>query len=124
SGFVLCICICEVDEAWGEVVPGQGLADTRFCRKAHTSTGGQDPSAVARARCQGNGSLPLDGPPPRPILKLTGRKDGLQRTVRRNLCRRRRLNIRTDCRVARFGLIDRRAQDVDFSLILAHSYKM
>src|SRR5262249_44011422 len=44
---------------------------------------------------------PLDVRRPAPDSSCLGVQDGLQRTVRLNRCRRRRLIIRTDCRVAR-----------------------
>jgi hypothetical protein len=72
-------------------------------QRAHAPPGGRNRSFVARARCQGNGSLPLDVRRPAPSSSCPGIKDGLQRTVRLNRCRRRRLIIRTDCRVARLG---------------------
>src|SRR5262249_17306472 len=46
---------------------------------------------------------PLDVRRPAHDSSCPGVKEGLQRTVRLNRCRRRRLIIRTDCRVARVG---------------------
>ena len=43
--------------------------------EAHASTGGQNPSAVARPRCQGYGSLPLDVRRPAHYSSCLGVKD-------------------------------------------------
>jgi hypothetical protein len=51
------------------------LFECAIVRRAHSSTGGQNPSAVARARCQGYG--PPGCSPPRPLLKLSGRQGPL-----------------------------------------------
>ena len=45
----------------------------------------------------------LDDRRPASYSSCLGLKDGLERMVRLNRCRRRRLIIRTDCRVARVG---------------------
>jgi hypothetical protein len=87
---------------------GRSRARPRPCgykilQKGHASTGGQNPSAVARARCQSEGSLSLDVPRSAHDSSCPSVKNGLQQTVRLNRCRRRRLIIRTDCRVARVG---------------------
>ena len=63
-----------------------------FAQEAHASIGAPDPSAVARARCQGKGPLPLDVRRPAHDSSCLGVKDGLQRTVRLNRCRRRGLS--------------------------------
>jgi hypothetical protein len=63
-----------------------------FLQRAHASTGGQDPSDLARARCQGNDPLPRDVCGPAPDSTCRRVKDGLQRTVRLNRCRRRGLS--------------------------------
>jgi hypothetical protein len=74
-----------------------------FAHKAHASTGGQEPSAAAPARFQGNDSLLLDLRPPVHCSSCLGVKDGLHRTVRLDRCRRSGFIIRTDCRLARIG---------------------
>ena len=58
-------------------------------QKAHAPTSGQNPSAVARARCQGYGSLPTDDRRPAHSSSCPSVKDGLHRTVRLDRCRRR-----------------------------------
>jgi hypothetical protein len=58
---------------------------------------------VARTRCQSNGSLPLDVRRSTHNSSWLGVKEGLQRTVRFNRCRRHSPIIRTDCRAARVG---------------------
>ena len=70
-------------------------------QKVQGSAGGQNSSAVARARCQGNGSLLLDVRRPARYSSCLGVKDSLQRTVLLKRCRRRSLIIQPDRRVVR-----------------------
>ena len=68
-------------------------------QRAYASTGGRNSSAVARAGCQRQGSLPSDSRRPVHDSSCLGVKDGFRRTVRLNRCRGRRRIIRTDSRV-------------------------
>jgi hypothetical protein len=55
----------------------------------HTSTGDRSPSAIARARCRGDGSLPLEVRRAADASSCPGVTDALKRTVGFNRCRRR-----------------------------------
>ena len=90
-------------------------------QKEHASTGCQNPSAIARARRLGYGTLCLDARRPAHDSRCLGVKDGLKRTVCLNRCRRRSLIIRTDCRVAlRFDQIAA-PSEVAYGLVSARS---
>ena len=53
------IAIHEREHTMAGLTSGLPAAVRHLARREHTSSGGQNPSAVARARCSGNGALSL-----------------------------------------------------------------